>query len=153
MDEVRAGCTLCDPSRSNVVWRDSDWRIEVADHSSFPYYLLIVFESHVPELTDISAADRYRAMDLIASVESVLRVLLSPRKINVASLGNQVAHLHWHVIARFEWDLTFPDSIWSPARSRPCPSAPIGLPPPEEVHRAIYRELSSGRSDPTIGGV
>ncbi|MDT4862728.1 hypothetical protein FQZ97_973970 [compost metagenome] len=24
-----------------------------------------------------------------------------------------VAHLHWHVIARFDWDSHFPGSVWA----------------------------------------
>jgi diadenosine tetraphosphate (Ap4A) HIT family hydrolase len=38
--------------------------------------------------------------------------LLRPDKINLASLGNMVAHLHWHVIPRFADDPHFPQPIW-----------------------------------------
>ncbi len=34
-------------------------------------------------------------------------------KINLASFGNMVPHLHWHLIARFEGDPHFPLPIWS----------------------------------------
>ena len=37
-----------------------------------------------------------------------LREALAPAKINLAALGNMVPHLHWHVIARFDWDSRFP---------------------------------------------
>jgi len=46
----------------------------------------------------------------------VLRDTLQPDKINLASLGNQVPHLHWHVIPRFADDAHFPDPIWAAAR-------------------------------------
>jgi diadenosine tetraphosphate (Ap4A) HIT family hydrolase len=45
----------------------------------------------------------------------VLREHLLPTKINLAALGNVVPHLHWHVIARFEWDSRFPASVWTAA--------------------------------------
>jgi diadenosine tetraphosphate (Ap4A) HIT family hydrolase len=46
-----------------------------------------------------------------------MREHLRPEKINLASLGNQVPHLHWHVIARFSDDAHFPGPIWaSPQR-------------------------------------
>ena len=45
----------------------------------------------------------------------MLREQLSPTKINLAALGNMVAHLHWHVIARYDWDSHFPASVWAPA--------------------------------------
>ena len=37
----------------------------------------------------------------------------APAKINLASLGNVVPHLHWHVIARYEWDSHFPAPVWA----------------------------------------
>ena len=43
---------------------------------------------------------------------------MQPDKINLASLGNVVPHLHWHVIARWRWDAYWPQSAWSaPQRS------------------------------------
>jgi diadenosine tetraphosphate (Ap4A) HIT family hydrolase len=38
--------------------------------------------------------------------------VLHPDKINLASFGNVVPHLHWHVIPRFEDDAHFPAPIW-----------------------------------------
>ena len=54
-------------------------------------------------------------MDAVALVERVLREQLAPTKINLAALGNMVAHLHWHVIARYDWDSHFPGSVWAQA--------------------------------------
>ena len=36
-----------------------------------------------------------------------------PTKINIASFGNYVPHVHIHVIARFSDDAFFPDSVWA----------------------------------------
>ncbi len=55
-------------------------------------------------------------MLVVFAVERVLRELMQPAKINLASLGNMTAHLHWHVIPRFADDKHFPGSIWSEAR-------------------------------------
>ena len=52
-------------------------------------------------------------MNAVTVVEQTLRDTLQPTKINLAALGNAVAHLHWHVIARFEWDSHFPASVWA----------------------------------------
>jgi diadenosine tetraphosphate (Ap4A) HIT family hydrolase len=45
-----------------------------------------------------------------------MRELLSPTKMNLATLGNVVPHLHWHLIARFDWDSHFPSPVWSAAQ-------------------------------------
>jgi diadenosine tetraphosphate (Ap4A) HIT family hydrolase len=50
---------------------------------------------------------------VLAILERCLRQHVSPDKINLASLGNQVPHLHWHVIARFAWDSHFPAPVWA----------------------------------------
>ena len=52
-------------------------------------------------------------MNAVVAVEQVLREHLHPTKINLAALGNAVPHLHWHVIARFDWDSHFPASVWA----------------------------------------
>ncbi len=65
------------------------------------------------ELSDLSEADRNTCMAVVAAVERVLREQLEPTKINLAALGNMVAHLHWHVIARYDWDSHFPASVWA----------------------------------------
>ena len=55
-----------------------------------------------------------------------MRRVLRPAKINLASLGNVVPHLHWHVIARFADDACFPAPIWAPARREAAVSLPEG---------------------------
>jgi diadenosine tetraphosphate (Ap4A) HIT family hydrolase len=55
-------------------------------------------------------------MEAVAAVEQGLRHHLAPTKINLAALGNMVPHLHWHVIARYEWDAHFPAPVWAAAQ-------------------------------------
>ena len=55
-------------------------------------------------------------MDVVFAVETALREVAQPDKINLASLGNLVPHVHWHVIPRWAADRCFPDPIWAPAR-------------------------------------
>ena len=58
-------------------------------------------------------------MNAVTVVEQTLRQELQPIKINLAALGNAVPHLHWHVIARFEWDSHFPASVWAEPQRAP----------------------------------
>lgn len=67
-------------------------------------------------------------MALVCTVEGVLLQQLLPTKVNLASLGNQVPHLHWHVIARFEWDSHFPQPIWDTRQREVQPAALSRLP-------------------------
>ena len=62
-------------------------------------------------------------MRVVFAAECALRETMRPEKINLASLGNKVAHLHWHVIARFSDDKHFPGSVWSEAQRTGVPHA------------------------------
>ena len=65
-------------------------------------------------------------MAAVWRTEAAMRRVLRPAKINLASFGNQVPHLHWHVIARFENDAFFPDSIWAAPRREAVLELPEG---------------------------
>ena len=58
-------------------------------------------------------------MRVVFELEAGLRELLQPDKINLASLGNAVPHLHWHVIPRFRGDPHFPSPIWGAPLRQP----------------------------------
>jgi diadenosine tetraphosphate (Ap4A) HIT family hydrolase len=66
----------------------------------------------VAEMTDLPPSDRSHLMSIVLAVEAALRALLDPHKMNLASLGNQVPHLHWHVVPRFADDSHFPRPVW-----------------------------------------
>jgi diadenosine tetraphosphate (Ap4A) HIT family hydrolase len=74
----------------------------------------VVWGAHVAEMSDLSDGDRARVMTAVNGVERAMRRVLVPEKINLASLGNQVPHVHWHVIPRFSNDSRFPLPIWAP---------------------------------------
>lgn len=115
-----AGCELCALGESSawqqVVATPHFTVLRVLDAPAFPAFYRVVWRQHVAEFTDLAVADRQRCMEAVATVESALRGGLRPRKINLAALGNMVPHLHWHVIARFDWDSHFPQPIWGTAQ-------------------------------------
>lgn len=138
------GCELCRESGGALVWQDDGWRvIRIAD-ANFPGFYRVVSRQHVAEFSDLDAAARARAMTLVATVERVLREALAPTKINLAALGNMVPHLHWHVIARFDWDSHFPQPIWGTRQREVQPPAADRLAGPltsldERVAAALSR--------------
>lgn len=109
-----AGCPLCEGDGGVVIARSPRWRLVRADEPGFPAFYRIVWNEHVAEFGDLAAADRAECMEAVVRVEALLRRHLSPAKVNLAALGNAVPHLHWHVVARFDWDRSFPGSVWSP---------------------------------------
>ncbi len=67
-------------------------------------------------MTDLPTAERIHLMNIVLATEQALRELCRPDKVNLASFGNMVPHLHWHIIPRFADDSHFPESIWGKAQ-------------------------------------
>lgn len=115
-------CPLCAEDGGALVWRGERLRVIRAQEAGFPAFYRVVWNAHVAEFSDLAAVDRVHCMEAVALVEQTLREHLSPTKVNIAALGNMVPHLHWHVIARFDWDSHFPSPVWAAAQ-RPSPAA------------------------------
>ncbi len=114
-----ADCVLCKEAGGLPVWQGQQMRVIRAQEAGFPAFYRVIWNAHVAELSDLSEAERNTCMAVVAAVERVIRAQLNPTKINLAALGNMVPHLHWHVIARYDWDSHFPASVWAnPLRER-----------------------------------
>jgi diadenosine tetraphosphate (Ap4A) HIT family hydrolase len=118
-ERVDPACALCAGHGGELVWRDDALRVILADEPDYPGFTRVIWAAHVAEMTDLAPFERARLMEVVWRVERVQRELLRPDKVNVASLGNVVAHLHWHVIPRWREDRHFPQPVWgAPAAGR-----------------------------------
>lgn len=142
--DARAGCVLCSQATGVPLWQDKAWRVIRAEDADFPAFYRVISRHHVAEFSALLAPERQRCMDLVCRIERVLIEQLRPTKINLAALGNMVPHLHWHVIARFDWDSHFPQAVWG-VRQREVPAgvlARIGM-PLEELDARVVEALSA----------
>ena len=112
--DPEVSCLLCSEHGENVLWRGARCRVVLVDDPDHAGYCRVIWNAHVKEMTDLPAGMRTHLMQVVFAVEQSVRAVMHPDKINLATLGNQVPHLHWHVIPRFVDDASFPDSIWSP---------------------------------------
>jgi diadenosine tetraphosphate (Ap4A) HIT family hydrolase len=96
-----------------LVFQGAKFRVIRAEEVGFPAFYRVVWSEHVVEFSDLDVTDRVLCMAAVNAVEVELRTHLQPTKINLATLGNVVSHLHWHVIARFDWDTHFPLPVWT----------------------------------------
>ena len=117
-----ASCELCRSDGGILLWRDARLRIIAVGDPDIPAFLRVIWNDHVREMSDLDAADATCLLDVVLATERALRATLQPDKINVASLGNVVPHLHWHVIPRFAADAHFPQPIWGARQRDPDPA-------------------------------
>ncbi|WP_118793187.1 HIT family protein [Neisseria bergeri] len=107
-------CPICTAQNEDVLLQTPKLRvIAVHNDGGSPAFCRVIWRKHIAEMTDLSAAERGELMEMVYKVEAAMRQVLLPAKINLASLGNVVPHLHWHIIARFENDASFPAPIWA----------------------------------------
>jgi diadenosine tetraphosphate (Ap4A) HIT family hydrolase len=113
---VQTGCPLCEGTGGRLVFEGPQFRVICAAELGFPAFYRLVWREHVREFSELPPEDRATCMEGVTVIEQSLRESLAPTKINLATLGNVVPHLHWHVIARFDWDSHFPGPVWAGAQ-------------------------------------
>jgi len=134
-----SSCELCDSAGGELLWQDELCRVVLVEDRDYPGFCRVILNRHVREMTDLDTDARQRLMQVVFAVERALRQLMQPAKINLASLGNMTAHLHWHVIPRFADDKHFPGSVWSKAR-RPGMARPVDR---DALRRSLRNELQA----------
>lgn len=117
-------CELCRTRHPREFWRNEiAYAIDASDEMN-PGFIRIIAVDHVAEMTDMSNVEAAAIMALVLTTEKAMRRIMNPDKVNLASLGNMVPHVHWHIIARWKDDPFFPNSIWS-AQTQPLPAPEI----------------------------
>lgn len=138
------GCVLCEEEGGTLLWRDDFCRIVRIPGADYPGLCRVVLNRHVVEMTDLADEERNRLMRAVFATERALRDLFRPDKVNLASFGNKVRHLHWHVIPRTADDPHYPEPSWG-APQRP---APAGRPAVSDL--AIASRLAETLSRPSL---
>lgn len=109
-------CELCETAGGEVLHQAGQFRVVLVDDDHYPGFCRVIWQDHVKEVTDLPELDRMLLMDVLWQVELVVREVMQPDKINLASFGNVVPHLHWHVIPRYTDDIHFPQPVWGQAQ-------------------------------------
>jgi diadenosine tetraphosphate (Ap4A) HIT family hydrolase len=107
-------CVFCREDGGELLWADDALRVVLADEPDFPGFCRVIWNAHIAEMSDLSDNERAKLMAAVNGVERAIRRVVAPAKVNLASLGNQVPHVHWHVIPRHSNDSRFPLPIWAP---------------------------------------
>ena len=87
-------------------------RVLLMDDARFPWLILVPRRANLRELIELSQAGQHHLLDEVDRCAHVLQAQLRPDKLNIATLGNVVAQLHVHVIARFTTDAAWPRPVW-----------------------------------------
>ena len=106
-------CELCTTTGGTLAWKGALCRVVIVDDPDYPGFCRVILNRHAAEMTDLTTDEQLELMRIVFAVETVVRDVVKPDKINLACLGNVVPHVHWHVIPRFEDDACFPNPVWA----------------------------------------
>jgi len=95
---------------STNIYADSLIRVEI-EESEIPWLKIFAQEKR-KEFSECSAEERSALLEAVIMIEKVMLSYYQPTKINIASFGNYVPQVHWHVMARFSNDSFFPEPMW-----------------------------------------
>ncbi len=103
-----ADCAACalPEAREDPLWVATlpSGRLRLQDDGDFPGYCILYFRRHVVELPDLAAAERGQLIEDLSAAAEAIRAVCGPAKLNYACLGNEVPHLHWHIVPRYPED-------------------------------------------------
>ena len=117
------------------IYEDDNFFIE-KEESEIPWLKIFTKEPY-KELGDMPKELREQFFEIFAIIEDEMKKYYNPAKINMASFGNMLPHVHLHVMARFEKDSYFPNPMWG----EKLREADLDLPDEEEFHKRVVEAL------------
>jgi diadenosine tetraphosphate (Ap4A) HIT family hydrolase len=112
---VNAGCRACGEGWPRPDHRIADLGLSVAylhDDQFFPGWTVLVLKRHATELFELSRAERAQLIEEVTDAARALAAAFDAVKLNYGLLGNQVPHIHWHLIPRLASDPAPAQAAW-----------------------------------------
>ena len=81
----------------------------------FPGWTLLVLSRHATELWELAANERHALIDGVAALGQALAGVYDARKLNYELLGNELPHIHWHLVPRRADDPAPRRPVWTHA--------------------------------------
>ena len=94
-------------------------RVLLEDNHHYPWLFLVPRQPNISRIMDLSAPAQLQLLQELDLVQKVMWEEFQPTQLNVAAIGNKTPQLHIHVIARYDTDPAWPNTVWDhPSRSK-----------------------------------
>ncbi len=94
----------------NILYQNQFLRVEI-EPFEIPWLKIFTIEPH-KELSECSYSLKLEILKMLDFIEKEMLHYFQPDKINIASFGNYVPRVHFHIQARFKNDSFFPEPTW-----------------------------------------
>ena len=92
------------------IYKNDNINIQI-ENSEIPW-LKIFTNQNYKELSQCPKSIRDEIFETLNIIEKLMIEYYNPKKVNLASFGNYLPHVHFHIMARFEEDSYFPEPMW-----------------------------------------
>jgi diadenosine tetraphosphate (Ap4A) HIT family hydrolase len=88
----------------------------------FPWLIMVPRYPNASRIMDLPHKEQLMLLLELDQMQKLLWNEFHPTQINVAAIGNKTPQLHIHVIARFENDPAWPNTVWDYPNEAKSPS-------------------------------
>lgn len=93
--------------------------VRLMNDARYPWLILVPKRAQIQEIYELTMEEQQQLVLESSFTARQMMQLFSAQKMNVAALGNQVAQLHIHHVARFSTDAAWPQPVWGAGQSQP----------------------------------
>ena len=119
----------------SIIYKNELIKIEI-ENSQIPWLKIFTIEN-IKEFSQCDKKTKEEIFKYLDIIEKEMLDYFKPKKINIASFGNYVPHVHFHIMARFEEDSYFPEPMWGKKQR----DANLDLPSFEEFYENLKKKL------------
>lgn len=116
-----SGAFVLDPRLEADTWAVAEWplsSLRLMNNADYPWFILVPRRAGLRELHELEADDAAWLARESTALARAMQAAFSPETLNVAKLGNIVAQLHVHHVARDAGDAAWPGPVWGVPASR-----------------------------------
>lgn len=119
----------------SIIYENRLIKVEI-EKSEIPW-LKIFTQENLKEFSQCNKETKEEILRALDIIEKEMINYFNPEKINIASFGNYVPHVHFHVMARFKEDSFFPEPMWGKKQRE----GNLTLPSFEDFYEKIKNKL------------
>ena len=122
-------------SNDKTIWQNEYIKI-VIEESEIPWLKIFTIDPY-REMSQVPHDTRVMIYEILNTIEKEMISYFKPDKINIASFGNYLPHVHWHIMSRFKYDSYFPEPMWGKKQRE----SDLDIPPLEPFIKSLAVRL------------
>lgn len=76
--------------------------VVLGENQGLPGWCVLILKRHEDHLADLPLDEQMALFREVAQIGNAVRSVCGAERVNYECLGNQVSHVHWHVIPRYK---------------------------------------------------